>query len=80
MLPAEAVDSPTLPIVIAPLGEGMADGTFRPADPRRLTVTLIGLVQGLIMLRDTGRIGLPVSEFRSLCHAAADDVLAGLRP
>jgi len=31
------------------------------------------------MLRHTGRIGLPADDFRSLCHAAADDVLVGLR-
>lgn len=80
MLPADAADSPTLRIVTAALGEGMADGTFRAGDPQRLTVSLIALVQGLIMLRHTGRIGLPVEEFRSLCHAAADDILIGLRP
>jgi AcrR family transcriptional regulator len=79
MLPAEAADSPTLRIVTAALSEGMAEGTFRPGDPQRLTVTLIALVQGLIMLRHTGRIGLPVEDFRVLCHAAADDVLTGLR-
>jgi AcrR family transcriptional regulator len=80
ILPADAVDSPTLRIVAAALSEGMTGGTFRSGSPQRLTVTLIALVQGLIMLRHTGRIGLPADEFRSLCHAAADDVLVGLRP
>ncbi len=80
ILPADAPDSPTLRLVAAALSEGMADGVFRTGDPQRLTVTLIALVQGLIMLRHTGRIGLPAPEFRELCHTAADDVLTGLRP
>jgi AcrR family transcriptional regulator len=80
MLPADAPESPTLRLVTAVLAEGMAGGTFRAGDPQRLTVTLIALVQGLIMLRHNGRIVLPADEFRSLCHAASDDVLIGLRP
>jgi AcrR family transcriptional regulator len=79
VLPGMAGESPTLRVVAETLAEGMADGTFREADPGRLTLTIVGLVQGLILLWHAGRIGLPEEGFRQLCHDGVNDVLNGLR-
>lgn len=71
--------SPTAKFAAAALEAGMKQGIFREDDVWEITFETGALLQGLVMLYVGGRVGVPVEEFRALCHRAFRRYLYGIR-
>jgi AcrR family transcriptional regulator len=74
----KAHKSPTANLMADLLRRGMETGDLREDDPWEITFEMGALLQGLIMLFLGGRIGMPLSRFRSYCHRALRRYLHGI--
>jgi AcrR family transcriptional regulator len=79
LLPQEVPGSPTLSVAAEAVTAAVDSGTLRPLDVERFVLIAVGMLQGLVMLRFTGRIALPEDTFRALCHSGVDHLIDGVR-
>jgi AcrR family transcriptional regulator len=70
--------SPTLNVLVILLTEGIERGDLRPHDVLETALIVSATVHGLIQLYHGDRIGLPETEFRTLCFTAIRRILDGV--
>ncbi len=70
--------SPTAKFSAAALETGMKQGIFRRDDIREIVFETGAMLQGLVMLYLSGRVGMPAEEFRALSHRAFRRYIRGI--